>query len=210
MPKLSYRLTATNFTKEQCHKIMKWALASALPAMGINRHFPQVVAYRPCSHQGLDIPNLFTEQLIAHIVTLLHFGPQLNDPTGHLLHLNVEDFRLEAGLSGQPFQMPLDIFTYLTSLWFSQTWYQCRLLHIEITMDIMDYESPRRYDKEIMCIFIQHGIRGTELASMNRCQMYLHMIYLLDICTGNGKAIDSRFWNGWEQCHSTLRWLRMG
>jgi len=93
MPKLSYLLTTTNFTKEQCHEIMKWALASALPAMGINRHFPQAVAYGPHSHQGLDIPNLFTEQLITHIVTLLCFGPQWNDPTGHLLHLAAEDFK---------------------------------------------------------------------------------------------------------------------
>jgi len=94
------------------------------------------------------------EQLITHIVTLLHFGPQWNDPTGHLLHLTAEDFRLEAGLSGQLFQMPLDIFLYWMPLWFSQTWYQCWLLNIDIKLDITDLEQPRRYDKEIMWIFI--------------------------------------------------------
>jgi len=114
MPKLSYLLTATNFTKEQCHEIIKWALASALPAMGINRHFLRVVAHGPSSHQGLDIPNLSTEQLIAHIVMLLHFGSQQNDPTGHLFHLNAE-FRIEARLSDQLFQMLLDIFVQYPS-----------------------------------------------------------------------------------------------
>jgi len=71
MPKLAYPLTATNLSEEQCYKIMKPAMTSALPAMGINRHFPRAVAHGPRSHQGLDIPNLFTEQLIAHISTLL-------------------------------------------------------------------------------------------------------------------------------------------
>jgi len=71
MPKLAYPLMATNFTEEQCYEIMKPALARALPAMGINRHFPRAVVHGPCGHQGLDIPNLFMEQLIAHISTLL-------------------------------------------------------------------------------------------------------------------------------------------
>ena len=74
MPKLSYPLIATNFTEVQCQEIMKQALTSALPAMGINRHFPRVVAYGPCSHQGQPgHTNLFMEQLIAHIGTLLCF-----------------------------------------------------------------------------------------------------------------------------------------
>jgi len=208
MPTLAYPLTATNFNEEQCQEIMKRALASTLPAMGINRHFPRVVAHGPGSHQGLEIPNLYTEQLIAHIITLLWFGPQQNDPTGHLLNLAAEDFRLEAGLSGQLFQMLLEIFPYLTTSWFLQTWHQCQLLDIGIKRDVKDFERPRRYDKEIMCLFIQHGIRGTELATMNRCQMYIHTMYLSDICTGDGKAIDTRFWIGKEKCHSTFRWPR--
>jgi len=136
MPKLAYPLMATNFTKEQCHNILlKPVLASTLPTMGINQHFPQAVAHGPQSCQGLDIPNLFTEQLIAHIVTLLWFG----SPTGHLLHVNVDAFWLEAGLSGPIFQMPLDIFPYMTNLWLTQTWHQCQLLQIEITMDTTNF-----------------------------------------------------------------------
>jgi len=104
--------------------------------------------------------------------------------------------------------MPLEIFPYLTTSWFSQTWHQCQLLDIDIKRDVKDFERPRRYDKEIMCLFIQHGIRGTELATMNRCQMYIHVMYLSDICTGDGKAIDTRFWIGKEKCHSTFRWPR--
>jgi len=92
MPKLAYPLTATNFTKEQCYEIMKQAFTSTLPAMGINQHFPQAIVHGPRSHQGLDIPNLFMEQLIAHIVTLLQFGSQQDNPTGHLIQVNAEDF----------------------------------------------------------------------------------------------------------------------
>jgi len=84
--------------EEQCHDILKPALASALPAMGINRHFPQAVTHGPKSHQGLDIPNLFMEQWCTHILMILHFGLQPNDLTGLLINANAEAFCLKASL----------------------------------------------------------------------------------------------------------------
>jgi len=124
--KLIYPLIATNLSEEQCYNIMKPVLAScALLAMGINRHFPWAVVHGPRSHQGLDIPNLFTEQLCAHIMTLLRFGSQPHDPTGHLIQVNVEAFQLEAGLAGDIFLMPIGIYKYMMMSWFTKTWYHC-------------------------------------------------------------------------------------
>jgi len=71
MPRLKYALIATNLTRQQCNKIMKPALNQALPAMGINRHFPQAVAHSPVGHQGLALPNLFTEQICIHLLTMI-------------------------------------------------------------------------------------------------------------------------------------------
>jgi len=85
LPKLTYPLIATNFEKSQCYEILKLALGRALLAMGINQHFPRAVAHRPQSHHGLEIPNLFMEQLVSCILTLLKFGAQKDNPTGHLL-----------------------------------------------------------------------------------------------------------------------------
>jgi len=75
-------------------------------------------------------------------------------------------------------------------------------------MDTIDFEKPRRYDQEIMHLLLQYGVRGLDLASLNRCQMYLQAIYLSDICTGDGKAIDSRYWEGKEQCQMEFWWPR--
>jgi len=195
--------------EEQCYEIIKPVLASALPAMGINRHFPRAVAYGPRSHQGLDIPNLYTEQLSAHILTLLWFGPQTSDPTGYLINMNVEAFQLEAGLGGPIFQMPVDIMAYMTDSWFTQTWYQCHLLQIEILTTATVLERPWEGDKEIMKFFLQQGIVGMELASMNRCRMFIKATYLSDICMGDGKYMDTRFWDGKATCTTEYQWPRM-
>jgi len=181
---------------------MKPAINKVLPALGINRHFPRAVVHRLKSHQGLAIPNLFTEQTIAHITTLLRYGSQEEDPTGRLLQANLEAFRLEMGLSGQLFGPPEEVIPCLTHSWIAHMWTQCRKLDIDIMMDVKDFELPRHNDKELMRLFLQHGARGPELAMLNRCRMYLQAVYLLDICNGLGMAIDPQYWTGDQKCQT--------
>jgi len=196
IPKLTYPLIATNLNESQCSAILQPVLIKALLSMGINWHFPWAVAHSPQSHHSLDIPNSFTEQLIMHMLTLLRFGWQKDDPMGHLLHANMEAFCLEVGLSGQLFGMPLTIIPCMSSSWFTQTWQYCKMHDIDITTDIMDFEPTRYQDKELMRIFIHFGATGQDLASLNRCWMYIHAIYLSDICNGSRTAIDNCFGRG--------------
>jgi len=195
-----YVLQATTFGEQQCSEIMKLALNKALPVMGINRHFPRAVAHGPKSHQGLAIPNLFTEQTIAHITMLLHYGPQAENPMGQLLQANLEAFWLEMGLSGQLFGQPEEVLLCLTCTWITHMWTQCQKLDIDIMMDIPDFDLPRQNDKELMKLFLQYGARGQELAMLNHCHMYIQAVHLSDICNRLGTVVDTQYWNGDHKC----------
>ncbi len=135
-PKLKYPLIATILSEAECKDILKLVLNQGLLAMGINRHFPRAVAHRPLKFQGLNLPNLYTEQLITHMVTLLQYGVHHDDPTGQLLRANREAMRLEAGLNGQLFQIPLAMQPCLTDTWLS------RCLQVSMTTDIQEFEIP--------------------------------------------------------------------
>jgi len=89
---------------------------------------------------------------------------------------------------------------------FMQTWQHCKELDIDVMMDIVDFETPRKQDREIMKMFLQSGVAGQDLICMNRCCMYLQAIFLSDICNGTGTAIDPRIWDGWVQCKSMYQW----
>jgi len=117
-------------------------------------------------------------------------------------------FRLEVGLCSQVFQMPTVLQDYMTPTWFTQTWIHCRLLDIDIMADITDYVRPRKHNREIMRILIEHGLTGTELVAMNQCQMYLHAIVLSDICTSDGTAMEPYHWGGQHICESPFSWLK--
>jgi len=85
LKKLAYPLVMTTFTEEECQAIMKPILAAGLPAMGVVRMAARAAVHGPLRYQGLDIPNLYTEQMVARITMLLQYGPNAEDITGSLI-----------------------------------------------------------------------------------------------------------------------------
>jgi len=81
-------------------------LAQGLPAAGFVRSFPRVIAHGPWQWGSLNLPNLYTKQIILHIHTLLKFGGWLDDITGSLIQASWKALQLEAGLSGKIFEYP--------------------------------------------------------------------------------------------------------
>jgi len=90
--KLEYPLMATTFTHAECNTIMSPILTAGLPAAGITRTFPRAIVHGPWQWGGLNIPNLFTEQITKHIHTMLKFGGNSTDMTGVLLQATCEAF----------------------------------------------------------------------------------------------------------------------
>jgi len=141
-PKLQYPLIITTFSEAQCKDILKPVLNQGLPAMGINHHFLRAVAHGPLKFQGLNLPNLYTKQLITHMMTLLQYGAHHDDPTGELLRANGKAMRMEAGLNGQLFQILLAMQPCFTDTWLSWCWHQCHLLQVSITTDTQEFNTP--------------------------------------------------------------------
>jgi len=209
LPKLCYPLVAMTFTESQCNEILKPVLQQGLPLLGVNQNFPRAVAHGPIRYQGLNLPNLHMEQLIAHITTLLKFGPLCDDPTGLLIRSCGELLRLEAGVNGPLFQISPHLHVCLTGTWFSQCWHHCVQRGISLQEDLQDFHIRRYRDQTLMNRFITTGYRDSDLAALNQCRMHLHVIFLSDICNGHGMAIEPQFWmgNGVSDAHS-YNWPR--
>jgi len=146
--------------------------------------------------QGLNIPNLYSEQMITHIQTVVKFGQHKSDPTGSLLRACGKLLHLELGVGGPLFQVSHHLHPCVTTTWFSQCWYYCVQWGIEISTDLPDLVPQRIHDRELMAIFLQAGFCMEELAMLNHCQMFLNVIFLSDICNGLGTTINNQFWEG--------------
>jgi len=74
----------------------------------------------------LDIPNLFKEQMSSQILTLLKYGGQLEQVTSSLLWASAKHLHLEAGLTGNLFNIPLLFEACLTESCIKHIWKICQ------------------------------------------------------------------------------------
>ena len=79
LPKLCYPLIATT-DQGAMPSNPTTCVHQGLSEMGVNWHFPQVAVHGLQAYQGLNIPNLFMEQMIIHIQTLVKFEYHGADP----------------------------------------------------------------------------------------------------------------------------------
>jgi hypothetical protein len=79
-----YPLPAISLTEAQCDAIMRPVLLAALPKAKYNRNFPRSLLYGPGSHQGCELHNLYTTQVVEHLNVALRHGPY-DTTTGELL-----------------------------------------------------------------------------------------------------------------------------
>jgi hypothetical protein len=84
---------------------MRPVLTAALPKAKYDRNFPCSPLYGPGSHQGCEIHNLYTSQVIEHLDAALRHGP-FNTMTGELLRGSLEALTTKLGLPGKPLAYP--------------------------------------------------------------------------------------------------------
>jgi hypothetical protein len=206
LPKLTYPLPATTFTRKECHQIFSPALRACLAASGIPRSFPTAMVHAPLSRQGLALPHLYTEQGIAHILMILRHGHLPSDFTGQLLRAGLDELRLQLGLPGGVFAHNYRQFHSLVARdWLSHTW-QFLWEHDLRIDDPGPHLSLRcRGDRFLIAAFSNGGFSGNDLRRLNQCRLFLRVSTLADICQGCGTRISTWAWNGESPSSTTYR-----
>jgi len=126
LQKLEYPLVASTLTQTKCNTIMIPLLAAGLPAAGLTWTFPRAIVHRLWQWRGgLNIPNLFMEQTMKHIHTMMKYGGNMMDMTGVLLQASCKAFQLKAGLLVSILNLPEAVYLYVTLTWATQTWESC-------------------------------------------------------------------------------------
>jgi len=107
-----------------------------------------------------------------------------------------EAFRLELGIVGQLFDVLAVLAPVTMDSWIKACWLDLVQNNIHIISDILEIEMPCWGDVELMRTFARAGYHSEELATINRCRMYVPAIFLSDICTGAGEQVDQRWLRG--------------
>jgi len=158
---------------------------------------PEAVVHAPrMGLSGLNIPNLYTEQLVTQILMLLQYSSQLAEMMGILIWALAEAMKLESRLAGEVWATPLTFKALITDTWLKWLWLDLLKYGIMIQTDLLDFTPQWVNDIELMRLFAQNGYRGQDQATLNCCHMVLQVIWLSKICMGSGHEVLQEAWNG--------------
>jgi hypothetical protein len=191
---LAYSLPALRLSRQQWDCILSPILQYCLPAMGVCRYFPRKLVFASSSHFGLGFKHLHTVQEIAHIKDIIwhNFSDTL---TGTLYKTSFELMLLECGVGTDILLIPdwsiqlsiqsliLDTIQFLRS-------HNINLYH-NVT-----FTPQRENDALIMQQLGALDLSLMEIKACNHCRMYLRVLYLSDIVSGDGLTILDSPWNG--------------
>jgi hypothetical protein len=126
--------------------------------------------YGPGSHQGCELHNLYTTQVVEHLDDALRHGPY-DTMTGELLRGTlVEAMTTELGLPGLPFAYSFKLhFKLITTCLWKDIWQEIEDTPIQLEANTAELPLQRENDRFLMSEFIRHGYRNKGLVRLHRC-----------------------------------------
>ena len=207
MSKLRYIASVVCFTQEQSIIINRKVVTQCLPASGFNRNFPRQVVHGPKRYGGMAWESCQSVQIVEKIKFIMTHMRR-DDKLGNLLKILIDTLQLKAGLSE-----PILVTDKKWQRWVEPTWVH----NLKDGLDQIggalhtNCRTPmpqRQYDRSLMEIFDSWELKDEEMEALNRCRVYLRVVYVSDITELDGlsivpEALEVRFFRP-----STYIWAR--
>ena len=210
---IRYTLPAITISKNQGAGILIPLYKQFLPKIGVSSTLPLPYRYGSIEHYGLGLPQLQNESLISKLnFYLMHNG--INTISGHHLQISAEYVQLEIGLSKQFFSLSYKKYGYLASnCWLTSLWSDISMFpSLKLKYKMPGFPIPPRINDGFLMdfIFLLQRYSNEQMISINRQRLYLHVIFLSDITTGNGSYIrNDVFSNETKPRLSSYSWPRV-
>jgi hypothetical protein len=182
---------------------------AVLPKLHVNRNTARSIVFVPTSHGGLGLPTVYSEQSFGQLAYFTGYI-NLEDKTGRLLLISLSYLQLLSG-SKRPIlnQMYSDYGAWIEHSWIMSLWeFLSRVQYkMHITTQWLPIK-PRKNDFSLMDHFLRLAYSPAQLGTLNRCRLYLHIIYLSDIVSADGTIIipDCKEGRRLTDKTSTLNW----
>ena len=207
VPKLSYPLHLTSFTKKESTGINSIIRKSVLPPMHMNRHMPDAVVYGPLEYGGLEFTDAYTlqDQLqIPYWIKQLRW----DETVGNNFLVVLDNLQLVSGLVTPVFESTQVKLGYINRGLLTAM--HARMRDMDATLWIEEAWVPslqRVGDASLMERFTGiAGITPRELDKVNQVQLYLRVITIADLANPSGEYIPDDTLTGEWQAGSDLLW----
>ena len=210
--KLEYPLVALTLTEKECKSIERPLLEQLAKSCGYSKSFPHLVIHGPIEFQGMGRKRIYYVMGEIHLEALLrHYHEK--SITGSLLQAALERHNLELGTGNSLLQTNYSVFSKIvTSSWMKHTWKFIHEFGIKVGITAPTPVLRREHDRFLVTAFQENGFRLSQLATLNRCRLFLRVSSVSDISSGDGSFILENYWLGHRDTlnFSHYRWPGSG
>lgn len=187
---MGYSLPTLSLSQSNCTHIQAPALQATLSKLHLNRNISRAIVFGPATYGGLSLPDQYTSAGISQLHLLLgHLC--LQDKTAKLLLIDISYLQLLVGSSTLFLNLQYSKYANFTDQgWLITVWKFLNKVNMHLHIrQAFNPVPPRQHDSCIMDYCIQHYSDCTTLRTINRCRIYLQVIFLSDICSADGTLI---------------------
>ena len=188
LSKVRYISSVVCFSKKQAAAINNQVVYQCLPVCGFNRHFPREVVYGPARYGGMGWENLRSIQILEKVKFFIRHV-RADEKLGKLIQILVESVQLQAGISESVLNTKIRWEVYVESTWLSSLKEGLHEIDGGIVTSFKTPPLQRKFDRALMEIFCSWNLKKKELQSLNRCRVYLQVIFVSDITDFRGHNV---------------------
>jgi hypothetical protein len=192
LPSLGYGTPATTPTHQECYNIKKPVVNAILPKMGIIRKAHRSVVFGMANFGGLGLEHLAAYQVHRRLKYLMcHL--RCNSTTRKLMRSMLDYTQLEFGCTGNVLEQEYGRYSrvLMTENWITGIWEHLHSCNSTLKIAAKWKPLPNcQNDVTVMeTLTDAEEFSAKDLKDINRCRMYLRVLYISDISTHNGKGI---------------------
>ncbi len=207
-PRIGYSLCSSMATFQEQENALHRQYFQILPLGGVVRTTPVESRSIDAGFFGVGLPHLGVEALIAMANKLLmHY--RCHTATGRFMQTLYSLFYLELGLLFQLLQELYQKYGHLiTHLWMKMLWEKLSMFNVHTVVADLPLQFSREGNQFIMQVLVEAGYTGEALWHLNRVQVSLQVLFLLDILTESGSKVstDILLRQPQGEARSTMRW----
>lgn len=141
--------------------------------------------------QGMRFKKLYTQLGEMYISLLVQFIHDTDTDIDRLFQTILEALTIILGIQICPFTMNYEKYNQCTTAsWIEHLWNFCFNRGVILKSNEKYFPGRRANDRNLMQCFIDNGFHSEQLTTINRCRLYLQVVTLSDISTGDGYYID--------------------
>lgn len=138
-------------------------------------------------YAALDLPHLASTENVGQLRLLLgHL--RLQDKTADLILIDISYIQLLVGSSTLFFNLPYTKYKWLVdTCWLTSIWAFLSTINFQLAIKEA-YNPPlqRTHDVALMDFFVSQNYDRKRLMAINRCRVFLKVLFLSDICSADG------------------------